>query len=944
MSDDLANDCGTAFGPFRLFASERLLEEDGVPIQLGARAFDILAVLVERAGELVTKQELMSRVWPNVTVEEGVLRVHITKLRKVLRDGENGARYVINVPMRGYSFVASVNRHQQPGRSSVVANSFSEHARRLPPPLRRMVGRGAAVLAVSDDLSKHRFVTIHGPGGIGKTTVALAIAQKQIALFDGAVCFFDLAAYGDAKTLTGALASRLGLIANSDDMAAALVRSLQNQKILLILDSCELLVDAVAALAERLVQETTQVSILATSREALRVEGEHVFRLPALECPPPGEEVDAHGVLSFPAAQLFVERAVASGYSAAVSDADALVVGDICRRLDGLALAIELAAGGVGIHGVQGTASLLDNRLRMIWPGRRTALQRHQTLSSMIDWSHDLLSEAERAVFARLSVFVGPFDLDAATRIVADDELDDLLVGEALGSLVAKSLVSASVDGDARYRLLDTTRAYAQAKLAESDGQDAISGRHATYFLSYITSLRPDEAGRRGFSEALGNIRSALTWSADRAPEYSVFVKLCAEASQFLLALSHLSECQRWCGEAIRRIDQEMLASETELKLQAALGLSSMFVKGHDEEAYAALARAVELAAGLDQPAKHLRAIAHLLMYHIRTGTFGQMLELARQAERVSASLDKPEMLPAVHWMHGISHHFIGNQSQARVHLENSLQTFGPLNRDAPIDVGFDYTERARTALAQVLWLQGFPDQAILAATDSVRSASAKGEPITQCIALLWTTFVFLWTGDVANAARYKNEVSKLANRYSLKPYEPVITGMTGEILARQGNVDAGIHLLRSSLEWLHFDRYELFTPLLSCSLAEFFLKSGNVDGARALIDQTLSRVAENGGALNRPELLRIKGLILQVTDADAAAEYYHRAIVLADEQTALSWRLRSAMSLAQLLMRQQREKSARDILAATYDRFDEGFATHDLRAAKLLLDTLGGR
>ncbi|MBS7542835.1 ATP-binding protein [Ancylobacter oerskovii] len=938
MLEDGTSDRVLTFGPFKLSVAKRLLEKNGSPVRLGARAFDILVALIERPGEVVSKQELVSRAWPNITVEEVALRVHIASLRKVLQDGKDGARYIINVPTRGYSFVGVADA-ERPTESIDQRQGGRENWGHLPRPLARMVGRDNAVRAVSEHLTRHRFVTILGTGGLGKTTVALAVVQEQIDRFGGAVLFLDLSAYEDSSSLINGLASRLGLMVDADDMLATVIRSLTERRILLVLDSCEPLVDSVAALAERIFQEGPQVSILATSREPLRVEGEYIFRLSPLDCPPDRPDVEPIAALGYPAVRLFVERAIASGYAAG-NEADALAIGSICRRLDGLPLAIELAAGGVGIHGITATASLLGDRLPLIWPGRRTGQQRHQTLGSLIDWSYQLLDDAERRVFIRLSPFVGPFSLEAAMAVVSDDLLDESLVGRAVGSLVSKSLVSTAPGPTARYRLLDTTRAYAVDRLGRGADRDDVCRRHARFFLSHLSSLRPGAPGLDEFSEALDNVRAALTWSIDRPEDAHLFVRLAAQASSFLLASSRLSECERWCRVALHKLEEGMLGSDVELKLQGALGLSSMFVEGHGEHAHAALSRAAELAAGQKQPRVHLRAIAQLLMYHIRTGAFREMLALAQQAESLSNMSGNSDMLPAAHWMTGISHHFIGHQAAARVHLERALQPQPSVSQGAT-DIGFDYAERARNALAQVLWLQGFPDQALAVAMQSVSSASKKSEPITHCISLLWTTFIFLWTGDIANASSCRNQLSDLANRYSLKPYEAVIQGITGEILARQGGGDAGIRLLQSSVTSLLADRYELFVPMLSCALAEALLACGDVDGAKATVDRALARISQGGGSLSWPELLRLKALAVEASDNEAAEREYGRAIALAEEQTALSWGLRCATSLARLLVRQGRRDHARETLDAIYGRFREGFDTGDLKSARQLLNDL---
>src|ERR1700677_856719 len=377
-----------SFGPFNLFAGERVLKKADEPIALGGRAIDILIALVEQAGEVVAQRELISRVWPDVTVEDANLRFHIAALRKALGDGRDGSRYVSNVVGRGYCFVASVTRSSAKQAVRLIGTTTTERVQKLPPRLARMVGRDDTVRALAQQLQAWRFVSIVGPGGVGKTTVAISVAHTLVDGFHDAVFFIDLAALTDAQLVPTAVASALGLMVQTQDPVVGLLAFIGDRKILLVLDSCEHVIGVAAARAGRVVSEAPQAHILTTSREALRVEGEHVHLLYSLNCPPEDAGLTAMEALRYPAAQLFMERAAASGYGAALSDIDAPIVAQICRRLDGVPLAIELAASRVGPLGIRGTAELLDNRFGLLLHGRRTALPRHETLNAMLDWSY----------------------------------------------------------------------------------------------------------------------------------------------------------------------------------------------------------------------------------------------------------------------------------------------------------------------------------------------------------------------------------------------------------------------------------------------------------------------------------------------------------------------------------------------------------------------------
>jgi len=455
----------TEFGPFCLFPSERRLVKQGEPVAIGSRALDLLILLVEQAGSVVTKRELMARVWPDITVEECSLRVHIASLRKALGDRQNGACYIANSAGRGYSFVGRTTRCDVL-RDMAPAMPF-ERATGLPRPSMRMIGRDEDVRAVSNLLATHRFVTIHGPGGIGKTSVSLAVAHSWFDRYEDGVCFLDLGLRN--CTIPEVLAFGLGLVTQSSNLTLSIIDYLRGRRMLLILDCCEHVVDSTATLAETIFQEAPQVSILATSREPLRAEGEHVYTLAPLQTPPGNSHVSAERLATYPAAELFLERAASAGQLSGLSDADAQIVADICCKVDGVPLAIELAASRVGTLGLRETAGLLDDQRQLRWQGRRTAPARHQSLHATLDWSYDLLTERERGALRRLSLLAGPFTLDDAQVAATEIGIDAAEFVEALAQLVNKSLIFADVSKEVtRYRFLSATRAYAQAKLAET--------------------------------------------------------------------------------------------------------------------------------------------------------------------------------------------------------------------------------------------------------------------------------------------------------------------------------------------------------------------------------------------------------------------------------------------------------------------------------------------
>ncbi|MBY2919468.1 ATP-binding protein [Rhizobium leguminosarum] len=467
---------GVLFGPFELNLSERSLKKAEEMIPLGGRAFDILATLIDQAGEVVSKHELIARVWPGVTVEEGSLRVHLSALRKALGDGQFDRKYIANVQGRGYSFVAPVARLEaEQHKTNALAPGSN-----LPIALDgMMIGRDDVVVQIRTRLRAERLITVLGAGGIGKTTVVLAVGHAALADFSGAVYFLDLSVLRSKDQIVSALAHTLGLVAQTGDPEEVLLEFLRSRRALLILDSCEHLVEQAAEIADCICQNAPDVCLLATSREALRTAGERVFRLQPLDWPPEQAEQTADEILSYPATRLFMERVSARGIDLALGADDAVFVAEICRRLDGIPLAIELTAGTAAIFGVRDTAARLASHLDLLKLGRRTASPRHQTLRATLDWSHNLLSEVERAVLRRVAIFTGFFTLEAALAVAEQEGTGRSDVTDAVGSLVEKSLIEARiVSQGASYRLLDTTRSYALEKLIENGEHDSTAARH----------------------------------------------------------------------------------------------------------------------------------------------------------------------------------------------------------------------------------------------------------------------------------------------------------------------------------------------------------------------------------------------------------------------------------------------------------------------------------
>ena len=937
-----------SFGPFSLFAAERLLKKGDDPIPLGGRALDILIALVERAGEVVTHKELISSVWPDVTVEDANLRFQMATLRKALGDGRDGARYVSNVAGRGYCFVAPITRSTAAGTVPVTEVTTTERVQKLPPRLTRMVGRDDTVRSLAQQLQVWRFVSIVGPGGVGKTTVAISVAHTLVDGFHDAVFFIDLAALTDPQLVPTAVASALGLMLQTQDPLVGLLAFIGDKKILLVLDSCEHVIGVAAALAERVVSGAPQAHILATSREALRAEGEHVHLLYSLDCPPEDAGLTAVEALRYPAAQLFKERAAASGYGAALSDIDAPIIARICRRLDGIALAIELAASRVGSHGVRGTAELLDNHFSLFWHGRRTALPRHETLNAMLDWSYSLLSERQKVVLCRLSVFVGDFTLAAAGSVASETEVDDGDVIDAVVSLVAKSLISTTVINESTYyRMLDTTRAYAATKLAERGEADRIARRHAIFYSGFlehdeiIQSLF-GEHDLSGYAPHIGSVRAALGWALSDHGDVAVGIELATWAASLFIGLLLLEECRGWCERALAALDDASRGGKQEMILQEALALSTVFARGPSDPVRAAIERGLALAEAFQDPARQLRLLAGLSIFFTRIGDIRGALAVAEQAGVIAQAAKHPAgAVWAECWVGG-AHHFLGDQAAAQLHCARGLALVVELGASNANFFGFDHRISALVFLARTLWLRGFCDQALRMVQTAIDEAASRDHPFPICLSLVHASTLLLWTGDLPRVSDLIEQLIVHAGRYSLAPYRALGIALKGELAIACDEPEAGLDLLHSALETLRAQQYNLFILGSIGALAEGLRKTGQFEEALFTINGAIARATNSGVELDLSELLRIKSQVLTARhDRESAMNCLTEALAVARAQSALAWELRSTMVLARLLSEDGQRDHARHTLALVYDRFTEGFETADLKLARTLLEDL---
>ena len=973
------------FGPFELSSKERVLRREGVVLPLGSRALDILIYLAERPGEVIAKQELIEQVWSDVTVEEGSIRVHVAAIRKALDDGQFGNRYIANIKGRGYSFVGAVV--SRAGGTESGNGRFRQQGG-LPVRPIMMIGRETVVGEVSDKLRKERFVTLLGPGGIGKTTIALAVGRAVAEEFGGKVYFVDLASLTEPRLVAETVATSLGLALKSKDPGLELVDLVRPRKLLVILDCCEHVIEAVALVAEQLYQETEQVYLLTTSRESLKVEGEHCCRVLPLDFPPDGSVQTANAVLRYPAVQLFIRRLAARAGSVFLSDEEAPFVAEMCRKLDGIPLAIELAAGQAAALGIKNTVARLVSRLELLRLSHRTAVPRHRTLKATLDWSYNLLSDGERIVLRRIAAFVGHFTLDGARYVAGELGEGTGEIFDAIAGLVEKSLIATRIDeAQAQYRLLDTTRAYALEKLEEHAETDVVFRAHAEYVTGHLESQRaallallgaesgaadPSPSGNvppapewsfgprgnneiaRGLathSSQLGNIRAALEWSFGPSGDDETATRLAAASMQVFLELSLLIECQAWAERAMTRLGDPLQNSRRAMEISASLPLALMHTEGNDQRVRTAFASALEIAINQGDLAYELRILSGLFMYSHWTMDIRGATDIAVRSRNLASKTGDPDDLALAEAMLAASEHLLGNHVAAQLHCEAGLRYL----KSGYLATGqrfrteqhlFHYTSFLLVGMARSLLYRGLLDQSLDYAKRAREEGKNSGHPATFCRSLALVLPVFLTMADSRQSDEYIGELRNLSDEHSLLPYRAIATGLKGQWLLLQNNRIDGIQLLKKALEELHAQRHEMLNMDFTCDLAAALVDLGEHEQALALTVNAIEQQQRAGKFLHMPALFRMKGLILASRSAEdhfEAEGSLMSAIDWAKRQSATLFELKAATDLAELLLKQDRSPEAYECLSAALDRMPApaGIVSPAHERARPILDRL---
>ncbi|MFM0011150.1 winged helix-turn-helix domain-containing protein [Paraburkholderia sediminicola] len=939
-------------GQHHISLEHREIHSHGESVRLGSRAFDILELLIAAEGALVSKDEIMRHVWPDTIVEENNLQVHIAAIRKAL--GADRDR-VVTVPGRGYR-MAGVKKGLGAAIAGVGEGTLATHrsnAHNLPLHVSALVGRQCAVADVLATIESTQIVTLVGSGGIGKTRLAIEAARQMLPCFPDGVAFVSLAPISDSRFALDALAMALGMKISSYGLSLAqIAHEMRDKRRLIVLDNCEHVIDAAAAMAEALAAAGEGMRVLATSREALRSRDEIVYPVLSLDVPSPGNPSD--DVLQASAVQLFLARARAADPQFSSDERSVFLTGEICRHLDGIPLAIELAAARAAVLGLEVLAARLDDCLRMLSGGYRTALPRHQTLKATLDWSYRLLDNNERTILRWLGMFIDAFTFDSACYVGAQLGLTHVEVVNALGGLVSKSLVI-RVDGSAspRYRLLETTRAYALQRLDDNGERSAATVVHAKLFCERfkrarhdlaVTSLQDDLAD---FTREIGNVRAALDWAFSATGDRVVGVELASVVVPYLFDLSLVDECHsraRVALDAARDANASNFPAEARLRLTTSWAAALVYTQGPTTQTLEAWSEVLALAVAVGHAGFESRALCGLRHSYQAGGEARRALVVARRFEVLAGqSTDVTHSLIGRR-MEGAALHYVGEQRMACQRLEEMLSAWVPAaHRWNTIGFRFNQAIVARALLARVTWALGDTAGAMRLAAEALEEAVQHDFELVTCY-VLGDVFVplALLAGDRAAAERGLAMLKGIASRVSLSIWHTCCACYDEYLFSLSGEYPHRLAQFRSALDELRDIDFLAQLTMLLCQFARALMRAEQYTEALTAIDEALQHCEETGEQWYYAELCRAKGDVMRALQRDAdAAAWFTTALESARRQSAAVLAVRAASSLARLWIEQGRLGEARTLLSRALARLSNYPADPDVRDGRALLAEL---
>jgi predicted ATPase/DNA-binding winged helix-turn-helix (wHTH) protein len=876
------------FGSFELRPERGQLLHDGVRVGLGSRALAILVLLAERAGEVVSVNEIADRVWPNIFVQDNNLRVHMTAIRRALRAGAEDDVKIDNVPGRGYRLSAHVTIEATGDEAAEATMAGEIRPLSLPLQINRLIGREACVAEVVESVLRNRLVTIVGSGGIGKTSVALAALTQLRA--HTAVCFVDLTNCTSLAHVATAAAAALQSPMGKDSVPTVLVDRMRTAELVLLIDNCEHLIDSAARAAEALLQSCPGVTLLATSREPLRVVGEVLVHLQPLPVPAAADAVAT--ITDNPSVALFVERAAAAVGGFRLAQDNAQQVATVCRSLDGLPLALELAAAAMPILGLEGLTSGLAGRLSTLAFGRRT-VARHETLEAMLDWSFELLAPDEQQVFGCLSLFRSTFDLAAAVQVAAPKGAEDARTAQAVLQLAAKSLLFIEPSQQkVAYRLLETTKAYARRKLDACGQADIAARRHAEWVGTLLDSAQADwlrmdrTAWWERYGTAIDDVRAALVWSLGEAGDKALGIRLILASAPLWLGMSQFAEYHLWLEQALTTLDTlGQRGGVEEIQLQLGLCVLLFNVDRPGERFVRAATQMLRVAKKINDPVAKATALWMLSGQRGIMGDHPASLALARQMLGPACTDGDRDLRHFARRVIALMTFRVGRVEESaalgeQLVIECSDRTaYGAVLR-------YDHSTILRGNHSVTLAVQGRLESARATITEAMIDAKRLRNPSSFCYLLSSAACpVALWLGDDALVRQYASKLARAAEDNSFTYMAELAAWFLriADMRTEQPPLPLGLNWLRPPLP------HDKDVFITCCA---------------ALCDtEAVERAEANAPHWATAEILRADGENrLRAGDAAAARVQFERALAVAQAQGAGLWALRAATSLSRLV------------------------------------------
>ncbi|WP_246669750.1 winged helix-turn-helix domain-containing protein [Agrobacterium sp. B1(2019)] len=870
------------FGDFRFLPEAQALLYKGQPVSLGGRGFDILTLLVARAGEVVSKADLFAHVWPDYIVHDHNLKVNVGNLRRALADLDPSMEYIATIAGRGYKFVAALES-DRPAPARQVGSSTSHHI--AAPRVRQLLGRDDAIHQISGTLDQPGYVTIVGPGGAGKTSLAVKVAEQSCGA-DEAIAFADLSTLSDPRFVVPAIASALGVSLGFDDPIAGVIDVLRSNRLLLIIDNCEHVIAMAATVVERISSEVPAARIIATSREPLRTRHEQIHFLSGLAYPEPTTTFSSSEALQFPAIQLFVSKAVGSADAEPTDDYVRSVV-SICTRLGGLALAIELAAGTASVLAGAALDDLFKDGFDTMNRGARDAPLRHQSLEATLDWSYRLLPDREAVLLGLLSVFSGRFNTDDVEAMYPAGALEPMTGRDALSQLVAKSLVSAEYDGGTvHYRLAESTGAYAARRLLGSFYREKARRQFAVRTRNKLQIAEREWASQTS-REWLGkhrrqidDVRAAIAWAFDPAGDAVLGVELVVAALPLWQELSAFKEML----EAIELASSNSaaparLAPLGRAKLSTARAWAMTLAHHMHPQTHEAWRESI-LHAGLSHDAEfQIRSVcgqAVFLAYSGRPRTALRSMKefaAARGLDWATAP-DGRRLLAHIQI-------YAGELNTASAHLDALMSDWGHLEEGHGLSrFQVDLPAGIRLSQAFLSWLQGDPDRAADLASRAIDRAIDLDHMISlgNAISLAGLPIAFV-NGNLESASQLQRQLADVGRRESVGIYEGTATFFAGAIQSVRGDT-AGLSLMQDSITGLLRGRWRTRVPFYRSLLAEAYIAVGEIQLAQECLRAVLTEPGIREERWWHPDLWRVAGTIAASRrQPDKAMRYFQTSL-----------------------------------------------------------------